>query len=278
MLATKFIHFINQQIQTIGFANHQDEAQKIFEHITGLKINQALFSNKEFDEIEANKIIAQRKSGIPLAYILGYQYFFGYKFLVNKHVLIPRCDSEILVHNAIINCKGGERVLDLGTGSGCLGISIAKNIELSKLVLVDIDNNALEISAKNANYLQVKADFLQQDMLNIKNNVEIIENCDILISNPPYIDKKTFNNLERQVKDYEPQKALTDGNNGLLFYKAIINSILLCQNKPRLILLEIGFNQATNVLKIAGLLNNYSSNIIDDMGGRNRVLILKKHD
>ena len=149
----EFITFIKNQIKDIPFVNMNSEPERIFEYILKKSFNELLLTNIKIDDKYKNNvtdILTLRRSGMPLAYIFGYEYFFNYKFIVNQHTLIPRHDSEILVQKAIELSKNGDKLLDLCCGSGCLGISIAKNINLSELILLDINENALNVAKQNS--------------------------------------------------------------------------------------------------------------------------------
>jgi release factor glutamine methyltransferase len=170
-------------------------------------------------------------------------------FYVDKNVLIPRADTEILVEEVINNCNNNaERnynILDLCAGSGAIGISIAKYVKTSKITEVDISNEALNIAMKNAKLNEVaNIEFLQSNMF--KN---INKKFDIIVSNPPYIKKDVIAKLDYEVQK-EPKLALDGGEDGLKFYRIIIDEADKYLTKNGMIFLEIGYDQKEDVIKL----------------------------
>ena len=174
------------------------------------------------------KWITRRINNEPIQYILGSSEFYGRPFIVNKNVLIPRPETEILIEISKEELKNVNNpiILDVGTGSGCIAITIALEIPSSKIIALDIDERAISVAKNNVEKHGVKnIEFLVTDIFHEKIN----KNVDMLISNPPYISKEEVPSLMRDVKDYEPLVALTDNNDGLMFYRRfaeIIPSIL----------------------------------------------------
>jgi len=192
----------------------------------------------------------RRMNGEPLQYITGYQEFMSLNFAVTPNVLIPRQDTEILVENIIEFVGPNENVsiLDIGTGSGCIAISLAYYIKSSKVIGVDISKEALEIAKKNALNCGV-----EERVIFIESN--LFENVptrkfDIIVSNPPYIPNQVINTLDRQVKDFEPKIALDGGEDGLDFYRKIVKQSVDFLKPKGLLAFEVGFDQAQDVVKI----------------------------
>lgn len=211
-----------------------------------------IYDNKEITERERTTYIKNIKMlilGEPLQYITGKQEFMKLNFLITKNVLIPRQDTEILVEEAIKLAKkiNNPKILDLCTGSGAIGISIAKYVENTKVIATDISKPALEIAKKNA------------ELNGVKNNIEFIESnlfaklkdkkFDIIVSNPPYIETNLIKNLPKDVQK-EPKIALDGGKDGLDFYRKIADKAYEYLNRQGYICLEIGYNQKINVEKI----------------------------
>lgn len=169
--------------------------------------------------------------GMPIQYITNNQEFMKINFYVDENVLIPQPDTEILVEEVIdiANKIKNVKILDICTGSGCIGTSIAKYVENSNVIMSDISRNALEIAKKNyTNNVNKEAKFIESDMFeNIK------EKFDIIVSNPPYIKTKVIDTLPENVKK-EPYIALDGGEDGLKFYKILINEAANHLNKERL--------------------------------------------
>lgn len=225
----------------------------------------------ELNQLE--KLLLQRLTHEPMQYILGRAEFMGMEFAVNENTLIPRPDTEILVEKVIeeINAKKYKTLLDIGTGSGAIGISIGKYCPQVNVVAVDISQKALAVAQNNSINNRVNnITFVQGDLFE-----NVTGNFDVIVSNPPYIETHIIDTLESQVKDFEPILALDGGADGLSFYRRITsNSSYL--NKGGLLAYEIGYNQGVAVK--AMLEKNAFENvqIIKDLSGLDRVVIGNK--
>ena len=223
-------------------------------------------NNVEFYLNKINDI----KNGMPIQYITNKQEFMKLNFYVDKNVLIPQPDTEILVEKAIEICNnhGNDiKILDLCTGSGAIGISIAKNIKNAKVYATDIKNTVIDIAKQNAKQNNVdNIEFIVSDMFE---NIQE-KDFDIIVSNPPYIETDVIKTLPTEVRN-EPIIALDGGKDGLKFYKIILSEYKKYLKKDGYLLLEIGYNQAKSVGELINL--NYS--IIEDLAGNDRVIIIK---
>ena len=222
---------------------------------------------------EAANAAARRKNGEPLAYILGFTEFMGLSFSVNPSTLIPRPDTETLVELAIKSIGDAKvKVLDIGTGSGCIGISVAHFCKNADVTLLDISADALETAQKNAERNGADVKLLQCDILSEIPDGEY----DIILSNPPYIESEIIPTLQTEVKDYEPLSALDGGADGLIFYRRIarIGKRLLKNNG--LLMFEIGYNQAEAVTKIMADYENVRCE--KDLCGNDRVVYGTKNE
>ena len=173
----------------------------------------------DFAQQRIADIIARLRRHEPLQYILGSTRFHGHRFKVTPAVLIPRPETEQLVDLIIDENEGSElRVLDMGTGSGCIAISLARALKFAQVDALDVSRDALEVARQNAAYLKVKVRFFESDML----LPQPAARYDIIVSNPPYVCWSEREAMERNVTDYEPGQALfVPDNDPLLFYKAI---------------------------------------------------------
>lgn len=230
-------------------------------------------------EIEQEEIflrfIEERLKGRPIAYIVNNREFMGLDFYVKEGVLIPRPDTEILVEEIIELCKGKDDldILDIGTGSGAITVSLAKYIEKSRLTSLDISEIALEIAKKNAksNGVIDKINFIKSDLFQqiVGTNLKF----DIIVSNPPYIRKRDIDELHTQVKDYEPYNALEGGIDGLDFYRNITEQSKNYLKPGGILAYEVGHDQAEEVVKIMQN-NGYNKIYIKkDLQGIDRVVI-----
>ena len=198
-----------------------------------------------------NKFIEERLSNRPIAYIVENREFMGLDFYVKEGVLIPRPDTEVLVEEVIELCKdkGPINILDIGTGSGAITVSLAKYLVNAKITSVDISDIALEIGEKNAqsNDVDDRITFIKSDLFT---NIDKDMKFDIIVSNPPYIKKEVIETLDKQVKDFEPYNALEGGIDGLDFYRAITTQGKNYLNKGGILAYEVGHDQSEDVSKL----------------------------
>jgi release factor glutamine methyltransferase len=221
------------------------------------------------DVLKIMDIAKKRAEHVPIAYIFGKTNFFGRDFKVNENCLIPRLDTEILVEEAIKCIKKKNQVvsvLDIGTGSGAIAITIASETS-AKVTAVDVSKKALEIAEENAKANNANVKFVLSDLYeNIKG-----ERFDLIVSNPPYIETGVIETLDREVASHEPILALDGGEDGLNFYRRIIQDAKFHLNPHGMIFFEIGYNQSQSVRK---LLEKDFENIkvVKDYGGNTRVV------
>jgi release factor glutamine methyltransferase len=237
-----------------------------------------LYTHSEDEVSEAElerylKLIGERAEGKPLQYITGQQEFMSLEFMVSEDVLIPRNDTETLVEAVITEAikmnKPKIKILDIGTGSGCIAISLAHFIDNCVVTAVDISSKALEIAKVNAKRCKVneKVTFIESSLFDCLKG-----NYDIIVSNPPYIETKQIQTLHGEVKDYEPQNALDGGEDGLYFYREIIRRAPEFLKPEGLLAFEIGYTQAKDV-KV--MMEKYFRDIVilKDLGNNDRVVM-----
>lgn len=245
-----------------------------------LKIDRNELIKKQLQEIEKEKEeeykqkVEQILQGIPLQYITNSQEFMKLNFFVNENVLIPQPDTEILVEEVIkiAQLENKIRILDICTGSGCIGISLAYYLKNAKITMSDISKNAIEIAKKNAkeNKVLEKTKFIKSDLFeNIK------EKFDIIVSNPPYIETDVIKNLSKQVQN-EPKIALDGGEDGLLFYRKLIKEAPNFLNNNGYLCMEIGYDQKEKVIELVKQEKSFSKiEAIKDLSGNDRVIICR---
>lgn len=234
-----------------------------------------LGSQPTADEAENIKNIITRRieTKAPLAQLLGFAEFMGHKFEVNTHTLIPRPETELLVNTAIdiIKKNNYKQVLDIGTGTGCIACMIAKKTS-AQVLGVDISNDALKIALNNAMHLDLmnKALFRKS---NIYAKIRPEEKFDVIVSNPPYIPPHEKNNLQVEVRDFEPYSALfTNDSLGMEFYEKIIKNASNYLNPNGYIVFEIGINQSQMVSKLLADKGFKDISILKDVTGIDRVI------
>lgn len=216
---------------TYGENEVRNFAYILIEHITGASKTDIVI-NKELKISEdqqnfLNDAIKRISNHEPIQYIIGEVYFYGRKFQVNKDVLIPRRETEELVHLIINENQGQEiKLLDIGTGSGCIAITLNKEIKNSKVSAIDISETALKLAATNAQLHQAPVDFYQVDIFDNyfrKNEEEKLSRFDLIVSNPPYVRLAEAKEMHKNVMDYEPHLALfVADEDPLIFYKRIV--------------------------------------------------------
>lgn len=243
------------------------------------RINLYLNFEKPLSEAEISlyrTYIRRRLNREPLQYILEYTEFFGMRFKITPDVLIPRPETEILAEKVIEYTSPefiNPKILEIGTGSGCISISVASKINCC-IDAIDISPKALEIAKQNSETLGTspKINFL---IKNILTDFDNFNNYDIVISNPPYVSSGEMKNIQEEIKKYEPQIALTDGNEGLSFYRKIIE-IFKATSPGIKLFLETGDGKKSAVEEILKSNNITDFNFYKDYHGIDRVLYINK--
>jgi release factor glutamine methyltransferase len=237
------------------------------------------FTDRELLVDQAKKtddILSELKTGKPLQYILGHTEFYGLPFKVTPAVLIPRPETEELVEWVLSSIKSNQlaagSLLDIGTGSGCIPISLKKHLQGFDVASIDISSEALAIAKQNAELNNVDVNFIEGDVLNLKSEVEH-STFDIIISNPPYVTLQDKQLMHANVTDFEPHTALfVPENDPLIFYRAIADFALKRLNKNGLLFFEINESYGNETVE---LLNHKSFRNIElrkDMSGRDRMI------
>lgn len=211
--------------------------------------------------------ISRRGSRIPLQHIVGYQEFMGLRFMVNSDVLIPRQDTEILVEEVMRYLHDGMRILDMCTGSGCILLSLLQYSNDCEGVGSDISEAALAVARTNAEHLKKDAAFVQSDLFE---NIE--GKYDVIVSNPPYIPTKVIETLEAEVRDYDPMNALDGKEDGLHFYRRIVDKAGEYLYPGGMLFFEIGHDQAEAVKSLMMEAGYVDVSVCKDLGGLDRVV------
>ncbi len=253
------------------------DANLIIMHVLSISREEMLLRDTAVSDaaaIEVNANINRRIKGKPVQYIIGKTEFMSLEFEVDKNVLIPRQDTETLVEAVISAYQGSAapNILDIGAGSGCIGISLARYIPGSTVTELDISQKALDVAKRNAerNKVARQLSFVCRDIMQVKPD-EFSGRFDCIVSNPPYIPTDDIPNLQTEVADHEPLGALDGGRDGLDFYRVITEKTA---PKPGGIMaLEVGINQADAVADMMYIRGYGNIRIIPDLSGIDRVVI-----
>jgi release factor glutamine methyltransferase len=260
-----------------------NEAELLFTGIlncsrTDLYLNKNLKLNSAQVSFIAGAL-KRRLSGEPLEYILAKAEFMGLEFRLNKNVFIPRPETEILVETVLRLVQSSEfrvqsSILDLGTGSGCIAISLAKFLPGAKVTALDISDKALEIAKENALLNKVKVKFFKMDFTKLR--TLNTEQFDIIVSNPPYIPSKEIDSLQAEVR-HEPRIALDGREDGLDFYRRIIKEAPRYLKNKGYLIMEMGFGQKDDIKDmICDSATMEIKEIIKDYSGIDRIMVAQK--
>jgi len=282
----KSTEYISQSLSHLYTAREiKHLTTRILQHITKLSTANILTNKNTIlsdNQSKKVKLIVERlKKNEPLEYIIGKCEFFSLPFEVNSHTLIPRPETEELVDWIIRDNKTHKfdlRILDIGTGTGCIAISLAKNLNNSAVTAFDISTEALEIAKKNAEKNNVTVNFRKMDILEIagqarNDNTDYTDEFDIIVSNPPYICEKEKAEMEENVLQYEPHLALfVPDNNPLLFYRAIALFATTHLKQGGNLYLEINRTFGNETCKILDEMGFSNIELKKDLSGNDRMI------
>lgn len=234
----------------------------------------SLLNQEQYERFK--NLLNLRAEGQPAAYLTGKKEFMGIEFVVTPGVLIPRGDTEIAAEKVIEECRkkeGTVSIVDIGCGSGAIGISTAKYVKDAFVTLIDISREALETASENARLQDVedRVRVLEGDLLDPVAH----EKFDIIVSNPPYIETGIIPGLQREVRDFEPLLALDGGVDGLDFYKAITSQASKSLKPGGVLIYEIGYNQAQPVSDILEKEGFKSIEVFRDLAGHDRCVMAR---
>ena len=267
------------RLQKAGVQSYEFDARQLLFFAFSIDANQYLLNQSmPLSREEEKKVnsyfeaIQKRSEKIPLQYITGEQNFCGLDFYVNENVLIPRLDTEVLVEK-ILECEEpGQSVMDMCTGSGCIAITLQK-LGGFQVMAVDISEEALTLARKNAQRNQAQVTFFQSNMFDQLSNTSKV---DVIVSNPPYIESKVVDELDDEVKKYEPRLALDGLEDGLHFYRILAREGKRFLNEGGRLYAEIGFDQAEAVKEIFGAQGFLDIQVYKDLAGLDRVVAMHR--
>ncbi len=269
----------SQVLRKAGVPESRREAASLLEHV--IKKDRTFLISHAEDYLSPNEIdafrnaIQRRSRGEPLQYIIGTQDFFGLTFKVSPAVLIPRPETELLVESALEFTNQDSIICDVGTGSGCIAITLLCERPGASGVAIDVSEAALEVAKENAAEMKVD-DRLTFSVSDLFDQIpDGFAPFDLIVSNPPYVAGDVIAGLQREVKDYEPQVALTPGPDGLSIIRRLIVEAPSYLRKDGHMLLEIGFDQSEAVRELTEQSRFQLLDIRPDLQGIPRIVVLK---
>lgn len=269
----KILAWTRDFLSSKGIVNARLEAEWLLCAAMGLnRVGLYLQYDKPLNDCELaayRALIIRRAKREPLQHILGSQEFCGLEYEVTADVLIPRHDTEVLVSEAIARKADARAVLDIGTGSGCIAISLQKRLSKAVVTATDTSEAALTIARRNAEKLGAPIEFLLGSLFTPVAG----RRFDLIVSNPPYIPTADIESLDQEVRDYDPTAALDGGSDGLDIYKTLIPASVEYLNPEGWLLVEIGIGQTKDIVKLFQHTSSYGKPIIAlDSGGIERVV------
>jgi release factor glutamine methyltransferase len=272
-----------------GVADARRTAGLLMEHFLGADRAQLLVrSSEHIDDalLESYIRLAERRaSGEPVHYIIGHQEFFGLDFKVDRSVLIPRPETEFLVEQVIALARDlnacsqkGLMIVDAGTGSGCIAVSLAVNIPRASILAIDISPAALDVARLNARNhgVESRIEFIEGDMLSPLSGRGLDGAVDLLVSNPPYVPASSLHQLQREVRDWEPREALFGGEEGLDFYRRLLDEGKRYVKPGGSLVCEIGYSQLAAIRELIDLSAWQLTAVTSDLQGIPRTLSIRR--
>lgn len=279
----EIISVSTEYLKSRGIEGARLNAELLLAHVLGYRrIDLYTHFDEALDELEREKykeLLRRRAAREPLQYILGEAEFMGLRFFVDRRVLIPRPETEVLAEKTIELCKsygeGGEaiRVLDIGTGCGNIAVTVAKSVSNAIVTAIDVSSDALEVAMHNAELHGVseRVTFKQVDVLSSPSSLAD-QAFDIVVSNPPYISKEEFEQLPPEIRDYEARFATCDESDGLKFFRRISELGSSMLRKGGDLLFEVGYGQSEDVERIMSSAGYNQVEVFKDLSGIERVL------
>ncbi len=281
MIDLKTLQEFRQELKQLFLQHHIESPEAdtglLLMHVLGLNKTQLLTQNFTLTQEQESRLMElalRRTHGEPVHYILGICPFLDLEFYVNPATLIPRPETELLVEtvgNRLSSFSGPITLWDIGCGSGCIGISLAYYHKTLQIVELDISSAALQTAEKTAEKYQVtdRIRFIEHDILSgIPENLPAPH---VIISNPPYIPSKDIEKLQTEVRDFEPISALDGGEDGLSFYRKIIQDAPLPPGG--LLAFEIGFDQGKAVPELMEAFGYHNIELLQDLSGLDRIVL-----
>ncbi len=274
-LKALYLRIVNELIPGYGEDEARQLSQLLLNHDLGISFEKILIDeNVEINQntLESlNAKIEELKSFVPIQYVLGVAHFYGRSFKVGPEVLIPRQETEELIREILIdNNREGLKILDIGSGSGCIGITLGLELKGAAITALDINGNALDITKENAARFDLPIKCIIDDVLELDS---LPDRYDIIVSNPPYITEKEKADMRENVLEYEPDSALFVPNEDpLIFYRKIIALSKTALNPGGKIYFEINENFGMDMIRLCESFGCSTVNLIRDLNGKDRII------
>lgn len=277
MKTAELLNKLAEIMAPLGADTARNDARIILAHLYDCSLNRVFLIPEASEEQteKAIEIAKQRKDHFPIQYILGEAHFMGRKFKVTKDTLIPRCDTEPIVEAALQILKDMPKadVCDIGTGTGCIAISIAEALPQTRVCASDVYTNTLNVAKENAKGLE-NIEFFRGDM--VAPHCDRNKIYDMVISNPPYLSDADMAEMQKEL-EFEPQKALYGGSDGLMYYKRLVHEAPFILRKGGYLVLEHGSTQQEEIVKMLQKCGLTIFKLIKDLGGNDRGIIAVKN-
>lgn len=271
-----------QLLTDAGIAEPRVTAQQLLAAL--LKKDRAYLITHSDDRLEPSIAdqfqtwVTQRCRGVPLQYITGHEQFYGLDFLVTPDVLIPRPETELLVQEALLRLQEpAPLIIDVGTGSGCLAITLAVHRPSCRVLALDISEAALRIARLNArrHHVEDRIEFLISDVFSGLTAKRMTTKADLIVSNPPYVAEHERDSLQREVREYEPSVALFAGSDGLAFHRRLLMESPAWLRPGGYLIMEMGFGQHQPMLELVDRSTWLIESIVPDLQAIERIIVLR---
>lgn len=273
----------SEHLRAASVANDLLDAQTLLAEALGKDRTYLIVNFKERLTVDVlskfQAMISRRAAGEPLQYITGHQEFFGLDFEVTPDVLIPRPETELIVEETIRLVQqsriANPMIVDVGAGSGCIAVALARELGDARVIASDISLAALRVACRNAtrHNLENRIDFVAADLLEA---ITAESFSDFILSNPPYVSEKELPTLQREVRDWEPRMALTDSDDGLSIYRRLLNDAPSRLKPGGYLICEIGYTQSETISAMVDRKVWDEARLLDDLQGIPRTIVLRK--
>ncbi|HKA22136.1 MAG TPA: peptide chain release factor N(5)-glutamine methyltransferase [Blastocatellia bacterium] len=278
-----------RKLHASGIEQERRTAGLLLCHVIGIDRTHLLTKSEEhIDDLKYKvylRLLERRAAGEPVQYLTGHQEFYGLDFFVTPDVLIPRPETELLIEQVlkIVDAEGlnNPLIVDVGTGSGCIAVTLAANLFNARLIATDASQPALIIALNNAAKHQVtdRIEFLEGDLLEPLNNRKLTASIDLIASNPPYVDEDLKSSIQREVRDWEPHEALFGGVDGIEFYRRLVSDCPEYLKTGGHLVVEIGYGQLEAIESmVAGSPSLKLVEVTNDLQGIPRTLTMLKSE